>query len=353
MDKNERVEKIQQDFADLLNDSAIKTPEKAKPIAHALLQQGIQPTWRLIREILGTGSASTLQNVVNNYWVELGQRLNHLEKRADVPNDLAKEFNKLWDKALKQAQIEVETRLKADFTEAETIKKSSQARLTEFETEVEQLKADKIQREEKYTADMQIHQSTHQQLKTQWEQQLQEIKQLKKLYQQADNMSQHQQQQAQQLEAVLEATKQEYKHATEQLRNEQQQTLERQAKQYESMIDHYANELGQLKVTHEKQGKQYQQQRTEWQKQQENTTQQFSRFQIENAIFSQENQQLKKAENVFQQNVEVQQAMLLTLEKEKATLQAHCVFFEASNTTLKEQLDKKLSQKTENKESKK
>ncbi len=132
MDKNERVEKIQQDFADLLNDSAIKTPDKAKQIAHALLQQGVQPTWRLIREILGTGSASTLQNVVNNYWAELGQRLDHLEKRADVPNGLAKEFNKLWDKALKQAQTEVETRLKADFTEAETIKKSSQARLTEF-----------------------------------------------------------------------------------------------------------------------------------------------------------------------------------------------------------------------------
>ncbi|HHL18786.1 MAG TPA: DNA-binding protein [Thiothrix sp.] len=339
MDKDELITTIQQDAAVLLNDSAIKTPDKAKQVANMLLQQGIQPTWRLIREILGTGSATTLQNVVNNYWAELGKRLNHLEKRADIPNGLAKEFNKLWDKALKQAQAEIEERLKSDFAEAKAVKDDIQKQLTQLDAELEQVQTEKIQQEKKYIEESRNHKITLQQLSTQLEQQRQETKQLQKLHQQTKTMGQHYQQQASDLSIALETLKQEYQQATEQLRNEQLNVVERQAQQYESMIDHYANELGQLKIANEERDKQYQKERGEWQRKQEDITNKLANLQIDNAILKQENQQLKQIESKLQQSVISQQSTLLSLEKSQSVLQTRCLFYEERSTLLKEQLE--------------
>jgi len=339
MDKDELVTTIQQNNADLLNDSAIKTPEKAKQVANILLQQGVQPTWRLIREILGTGSATTLQNVVNNYWAELGKRLNHLENRADVPDGLAKEFNQLWDKALKQAQTEIEACLKNDFAEAKAIKKEAQEQLTQLEAELEQVQTEKTQQEKNHIEALKTHEATFQQLSTQLEQQQQETKQLQKLYQQTKTMSQHHQQQATDLAITLKTTKQEYQQAIEQLRTEQLHIIERQAQQYESMIDHYANELGQLKVSNEKQEKYYQKERGEWQRQQEDVSNKSSHLQIENALLKQQNEQLKTTESTLQQSVVSQQVTLLSLEKSQSALQTRCLFYEESSTLLKEELE--------------
>jgi myosin heavy subunit len=339
MDKDELITAIQQDAAALLSDSAIKTPDKAKQIANMLLQQGVQPTWRLIREILGTGSATTLQNVVNNYWAELGKRLNHLEKRADIPNGLAKEFNKLWDKSLKQARVEIEERLKNDFAEAQAIKNDIQKQLAQLEAELEQVQTEKIQQEKKHTEESKNHETTLQQLSTQLEQQLQETKQLQELFQQTKTMSEHHQQQASNLAITLETRKQEHQQATEQLRNERLNVIERQAQQYESMIDHYANELGQLKITNEQRDKQYQKERGEWLRKQEDTTHKSARLQIDNAILKQENQMLKKAEKTLQQSVTNQQSILLALEKSQSALQTRCLLYEENSTLLKEQLE--------------
>jgi hypothetical protein len=76
MEKNDILQKIRDELGEK-NKLGKQTTEQAHYVAKQLLEKGVQPSWRLIREVLGTGSASTLQKVVNDFWGNIGTRSQH------------------------------------------------------------------------------------------------------------------------------------------------------------------------------------------------------------------------------------------------------------------------------------
>lgn len=346
MEKNELIDRIKKECATLLNDSQIKTTDKAKEIASRLLQHGVQPSWRLIREVLGTGSATTLQNVVNNYWNDLGKRIDHLEKRTDIPEALTEEFNTLWDNALAQAQVTTDKRLESAFSQAKAIEDNAKEGLAHLEHQLNEMSEQKEGVEKQLKQEKQQLSSQCHQWQQQLEQQQKDHQQLEALHQQSEKMRHYHHQQVQQLETHLTNEKQGYTTTIENLKAAQQKEITRQAQQFESMIDRYATELGAIKTSREKQEKTYQKTIEKGEIKREKATELLSEYQIENAILKQRTEQYEKIEQQSSQTIASQREMILTLEKEQSTLEAQYHFQQQHNETLSQQLNAKQTKKT-------
>ncbi len=354
IDETEITAKIKKELSELLSNSTIKTPEKARVVAGRLLRCGIQPTWRLIREILGTGSATTLQKAVNQYWNELGGYLDKLERRPELPEKLVMEFNKVWDGALQLAEKEEKTKLKQEFEKAKTIE-------TEINKKNESLVA-KLKEENalKIEAELQL-----QQLKTVCDTQQEELNQYKKSQQilqtaieenkkEFSNSLENQQKnnaekytQLQQTYHVLEqsleqanqqlvASKTQQKLSEKQnqqviieLKQDKQRELDRQAKQYDSMLEHYSNEIGQLKVKLETTEKQQDKDKKKLQALYEKNLVAMTELQANVVALAQSNKQLEKKNKNKTLQIKTQYAELQQLNKDYAVLEAR---FEVLNT---------------------
>ncbi|MCK5917078.1 MAG: DNA-binding protein [Cocleimonas sp.] len=346
IDEIEITAEIKKELNEVLNNSAIKTPEKARAVAGRLLRRGVQPTWRLIREILGTGSATTLQKAVNQYWSELGGYLDKLEKRPDLPEKLVTEFNHVWDSALQLAEIHA----KAQVEEAlEKIQK--------IEIEINQKNESlikKIQEEQalKIEADLQL-----QQLKTEYEVQQKTLEQYGKSHQRLEviikenkkefsvSLSAQEQvfaeknTQLQQTYHVLEgsleqaqqqlaANKSQQEMSEKQsqeiiidLKQGKQAELDRQAKQYDSMLEHYSNEIGQLKTKLEVAEKQLRNNNNKAQSQHENNLVTTTELQSNVTMLLQSNKQLEKKNKDKSSQLAIQQSELQKLIREHTKLE--------------------------------
>ena len=89
------------------------TAERTLVAAFELLSDGIRPTVKRIREIIGPGgSDTTIHNALEQeFWPGLAQRL----KRPNIPQSLAESFAAVWNEALNQAEVSfAEYRERAD-----------------------------------------------------------------------------------------------------------------------------------------------------------------------------------------------------------------------------------------------
>ena len=73
-------------------------------IADQLLRKGVKPTQQHIRDALGSGSLTTINRALNEWWQSLGDRLDAQAKGYDLPDPVIKHASRMWNDALIYAQ---------------------------------------------------------------------------------------------------------------------------------------------------------------------------------------------------------------------------------------------------------
>ena len=76
---------------------------KIYEIADQLLREGVKPTQQNVRERLGSGSLTTINRALNEWWGQLGSRLEAQTQGFDLPDPVVKQVNRLWSEALAYA----------------------------------------------------------------------------------------------------------------------------------------------------------------------------------------------------------------------------------------------------------
>ncbi len=77
--------------------------ENIYEIADELLRQGIKPTQQNVRDRLGSGSLTTINKALNEWWGGLGQRLDAQTNGYDLPEPVIKLASKIWSDAVAYA----------------------------------------------------------------------------------------------------------------------------------------------------------------------------------------------------------------------------------------------------------
>lgn len=81
-----------------------KTYEKVFEIADNLLAEGRKPTQQMVRNELGSGSLTTINKALNDWWQGLGKRLLEQNARPEIPEPVFNSANTLWQQALAYAE---------------------------------------------------------------------------------------------------------------------------------------------------------------------------------------------------------------------------------------------------------
>ncbi|MGB1237733.1 MAG: DNA-binding protein [Pseudomonadales bacterium] len=76
------------------------TAEKVFLAADQLLSEGRKPTQQTVRDIIGTGSITTINHALNDWWKSLAQRLQRQHQHPALPEPVISAASKLWDQAL-------------------------------------------------------------------------------------------------------------------------------------------------------------------------------------------------------------------------------------------------------------
>lgn len=80
------------------------TRELVIDVATRLLSQGEKPAVGNVRAIIGKGSNLTIQSALNDWWKDLGQRLNALYSHPALPDAVSSAALGLWTQALREAE---------------------------------------------------------------------------------------------------------------------------------------------------------------------------------------------------------------------------------------------------------
>lgn len=81
------------------------TKEQVFIAADELLSEGVKPSQLLIRERIGRGSATTIHRALNEWWIDVGERLSRVGPETSIPMPVQKALDDLWRIALKQSSI--------------------------------------------------------------------------------------------------------------------------------------------------------------------------------------------------------------------------------------------------------
>lgn len=84
------------------------TAEKVFHAADKLLSEGKRPTQQSVREIIGTGSITTINHALNAWWQSLSGRLNRQSEHPALPEPVISAASKLWDQALAYSYASLE-----------------------------------------------------------------------------------------------------------------------------------------------------------------------------------------------------------------------------------------------------
>lgn len=80
------------------------TYQKVFEVADQLLSEGQRPTQQNVRNQLGSGSLTTINKALNDWWQNLGERLCSQGQRPDIPEPVFDSANALWQQALAYAE---------------------------------------------------------------------------------------------------------------------------------------------------------------------------------------------------------------------------------------------------------
>lgn len=85
------------------------TRELTPLVATRLLAEGTKPTVESIRAVIKKGSVTTIQSALNDWWVDLGKRINNLMRHPTLPDVVANVAMGLWNEALAEAERTTES----------------------------------------------------------------------------------------------------------------------------------------------------------------------------------------------------------------------------------------------------
>ena len=87
-----------------MSDNEIATKKdprtRAREAAWAILREGARPTQRGVMDRMGGGSPNTVNEVLKDFWVEVGERL----ERPPLPEPIVAAVDELWSQAVAEAQ---------------------------------------------------------------------------------------------------------------------------------------------------------------------------------------------------------------------------------------------------------
>lgn len=86
------------------------TREKVYEIADDFLKKGVKPTQQNVRDQLGSGSLTTINKALNEWWKGLGQRLDAQTSGYDLPDPVIKLAGRIWSDAIAYANRASESR---------------------------------------------------------------------------------------------------------------------------------------------------------------------------------------------------------------------------------------------------
>ncbi len=93
------------------------TSEKVQIAADTLLAQGKRPTQQAVRDLLGTGSITTINHALNLWWANLSKRINRQSEHPALPDPVITAASKLWDQALVYAEASLDSQ-RAEISQA-------------------------------------------------------------------------------------------------------------------------------------------------------------------------------------------------------------------------------------------
>jgi len=80
------------------------TRERVFAAADKLLEEGVRPTQQAVRERIGSGSLTTINRALNDWWQTLGERINRQREHPELPEPVLNIASQLWDRALAYAE---------------------------------------------------------------------------------------------------------------------------------------------------------------------------------------------------------------------------------------------------------
>lgn len=80
------------------------THSRAIAVADQLLEEGIRPTQQNVRERLGSGSLTTINRALNDWWHTLAERIQRRNQHPELPEPVVRLANQTWDRALAYAE---------------------------------------------------------------------------------------------------------------------------------------------------------------------------------------------------------------------------------------------------------
>ncbi|MDF2180522.1 DNA-binding protein [Neptuniibacter sp. CAU 1671] len=126
------------------------TQSLVKQAADALLHEGVRPTQQNIRERIGSGSITTINKALNQWWQELGERLKANTSHPMIPDPVAESASKLWHQAvayadarLEKERLDLESRYQAQVTALEQHEQKDEQELKQLREQCLSLLQDK------------------------------------------------------------------------------------------------------------------------------------------------------------------------------------------------------------------
>lgn len=129
--------------------SSESTYEKVFAAADRLLAEGQRPTQQNVRNALGSGSLTTINKALNDWWKTLGERLFAERQRPDIPEPVFDCASTLWQQALAYADnqlTEQRSSLEQRFTELKG-ELDNQTRINREDLQRMQQVSDRLQQE--------------------------------------------------------------------------------------------------------------------------------------------------------------------------------------------------------------
>lgn len=81
--------------------------------AEELLKEGKRPTQQLVRERIGSGSLTTINKGLNEWWASLSQRIAQSDQGLDLPEPILRLSQRLWTESIGYARREFTARAQA------------------------------------------------------------------------------------------------------------------------------------------------------------------------------------------------------------------------------------------------
>lgn len=112
---------------------------KVFEVAEELLREGKRPTQQLVRERIGSGSLTTINRGLNEWWAVLSQRLSKTEQDLDLPEPVIRLSQRLWTESIGYARREFLKRADERESEHEALKIKLLSEREEFSSKLKEL----------------------------------------------------------------------------------------------------------------------------------------------------------------------------------------------------------------------